>query len=349
MISKKKPKIDGNNIVFEDRGVYRYDIEFIGESGTIALYKLNESSDFINDFVLCSETIDFKLTSYFNKLIDVVSDYYFETERNTGDGRAENELRSFNSLFFGDIPEPTLFMRNLQCEFPNMICFLNDFGALSLYDFERLLALNRFTVNYNKKPRIDYEKYEPAWATESYTTPLEYACLCYEDSKNFLQSNSDIFVHVTTYECSSICEILLAFLHYFKMNRYSMDYCVHCGKVLFTQSLKEKYCERKSPYVQQYWDNQSKDFSHLPCKEGVKNIKQKLARKRARIQSSIAQKYVGSATQECSSYSTPEMRLFQDDADQFLDKVKQASTIENLHEYEKFLFTYDYKKGADTE
>ncbi len=247
-ISQKKATIKGNKVVFEDIDVFQYKIDFYNNTGDICLYKLDKKSNLLNDFTSCSDTIKIDIENHFNALLDIVSEYYFMLEEKEEKSEIINKFNSFATLFINEIGEKQRGLNIDLCqEFSIIISILNDYNDLSLYEYEKLIAFNHFNINYEREPFVDYEQYEPNWAVKEYTNDIEYANLCYEDSKVFLNDNSDIFINVDRYTCTSISEMILAFLHYFKLNKYKLAFCKHCEKVFFTKTLKKNYCDRNSP------------------------------------------------------------------------------------------------------
>ncbi len=130
---------------------------------------------------------------------------------------------------------------------------------------------------------------------------------------------------------------MYAFLHYYKLKNYKLSICPHCKKIFFKnsgrQSNNEKYCIRKSPYIEKYFDNNSKGFSHLECGEAVKNINQKLNRKKKRLYSIMYTYNNGN-----NHYGVA--NSFLDECLIYRKKIKERASVENLQEYEKFLYTY---------
>lgn len=101
------------------------------------------------------------------------------------------------------------------------------------------------------------------------------------------------------------------------VNGYIIKKCNHCHKYFSVNPIKSRrkiYCDRKSPY---------KGFEHLDCEQAVRNILLKLKRKRIKICETISNKDDFLST--CKIY---------------MDKIKKQSGVENLKEYEQFLWDY---------
>lgn len=118
----------------------------------------------------------------------------------------------------------------------NMYDFLqyNDGVKLSLKDVEEL--------------RLEYQ-------FES------YQCYNADNDENFISLNkkSYIFKNLKT-----ITQVLCAVLYYYALNDYRLRKCALCGKWFATQTLKERYCKRKSNIEK---------YSHLTCVEAKQRIR----------------------------------------------------------------------------
>ena len=72
------------------------------------------------------------------------------------------------------------------------------------------------------------------------------------------------------YKCHSIADIVFSVLHYLIAHKYKFHKCKHCGGYFATQTFKQEYCNRKSPY---------KGQGHNKCEQAVRDIRQDLRRK----------------------------------------------------------------------
>ena len=73
---------------------------------------------------------------------------------------------------------------------------------------------------------------------------------------------------------NNIDDVLMALLYFYAKNNLKLVKCVHCGRWFATSSLKNEYCDRRSPIEK---------YSHLSCYEAVQNMRQQCRRIRNRI------------------------------------------------------------------
>jgi len=120
------------------------------------------------------------------------------------------------------------------------------------------------------------------------------------------------------YTCNSIEEVLFATWHYLVFNDFKkFNQCHHCEKFFAATSLKVKYCNDYSPYEK---------YTHLSCEQAVRNIKQKLARRKNNIAYHLQ-----------IWYSDKTFHEFLDEYDKLDELIKERSTVENLKILEHFL------------
>ena len=128
------------------------------------------------------------------------------------------------------------------------------------------------------------------------------------------------------YECYSVDEIFFSLWHYCASNKLKFAFCEHCGRLFVAQSLKKKYCNRKSPY---------NGYEHLECEQAVRNILQKLSRKRKAIYSNL---------QPYEEHSG-KLNDFLSECAMYTDRIKnENATTENLRHYEDFLYNPEIKE-----
>ena len=127
-----------------------------------------------------------------------------------------------------------------------------------------------------------------------------------------------------TYFCHNILDVVFAVLHCCIYCGYKFVKCNHCGKFFATKSLKQKYCTRKSSYL---------NYQHLECEPAVRNINQQLQRKKKRI-------YNGMTTYIETSDKVDKVNTFLDMCANYHDKIKELASIENLQAYNTFLSNY---------
>jgi len=88
--------------------------------------------------------------------------------------------------------------------------------------------------------------------------------------------------HSYFYECYSLADAVFSILHFLALGRYKFKKCLHCGKYFATQTDKQKYCLRNSPYP---------GYTHLNCEQAVRNISQDFKRSYKRIYNNLSQNH----------------------------------------------------------
>lgn len=207
---------------------------------------------------------------------------------------------------------------------------------ISISDFE---VIKQF-LNLRFTFQMLFEEINPLYE-EGYTTnPFngeeveEYQYVPLDRIEGFnikqLLENTDKSTHQFVYSCYSVEDIMFSVLHYLVFYKYKFAKCDHCGNYFATKTLKQKYCNRKSPYKSQYKIHTDKsrkgDYTHLHCEQAVRNIKQDLVRR---------QKWVYSHLQK--SYEPDAADKFYNEYLTYKDAVDKCSSVENLHRLEHFL------------
>ena len=82
------------------------------------------------------------------------------------------------------------------------------------------------------------------------------------------------------YECHSVSDMVAAIMHYYMVYGFKLVPCRHCGRIFATQSLKTVYCNRISPYKNNFSQKKSRPE---PCKDTVKREIQFLRKKKERL------------------------------------------------------------------
>lgn len=112
------------------------------------------------------------------------------------------------------------------------------------------------------------------------------------------------------YLCYFSADIIYSILHFLAFNEYKINRCSHCEKYFATDTNKQKYCSRNSPYPK---------YDHLNCESAVRNILQELTRKSRRIYKNL------------DKYYMPEHReKFYKAYDSKISEVKENPTIKNI-------------------
>lgn len=118
-------------------------------------------------------------------------------------------------------------------------------------------------------------------------------------------------------------QVMIAALYYYAYHGYKLARCKHCGKWFATKTLKEQYCKRKSPCV----NDIIKSKQPLNCEQAVRNIRQQQSRQHRQIYSRF---YLKAKNQgEIDSFLTESYIL--------KDEVKRSPSVENCKKYNAFL------------
>ena len=233
-------------------------------------------------------------------------------------------------------------------------------NSISMNELELIKSLNQFTFTFEVEERHENPYYRDGgtfyddWAKK--TGGLDFIKGEGHDiNSEFVYYGVYFNAHVTfeiwqgyleeaenpirfAYTCYSLEEAFFALWHYLIFNGYTkFNQCHHCGTYFATKSLKHKYCTQNSPYEK---------YEHLDCEQAVRNIKQKLARRRKVIYTHLN-----------NYYSEDTRRQFERKCDLHEDKIKALSSVENLKAYERSLdkqavkekwYTVENKKKART-
>lgn len=133
------------------------------------------------------------------------------------------------------------------------------------------------------------------------------------------------------YECRSVSDMVMAIMHYYMVYGFKVIPCKHCGRAFATQSLKTVYCNRISPYKNEFSQKRSRPE---PCKDTVKREIQFLQKKKDRLLDRVRN-------------SSDVMRGYTDDiydklcceCARYMELVRKAPTPEN---FEKFNYYLEY-------
>ncbi len=121
----------------------------------------------------------------------------------------------------------------------------------------------------------------------------------------------------------TVAQVMIAALYYYAYYGYKMVRCKHCGKWFATKTLKEQYCKRISPCV----NDIIKSKKPLNCEQAVRNIRQQQSRQHRQIYS---RSYLKAKNQgEIDSFLTESYIL--------KDAVKRSPSVGNCKKYHVFL------------
>lgn len=193
--------------------------------------------------------------------------------------------------------------------------------SLSQFKVFRQYFDTRFT--YKIEFQEDNPRYNEYEYSEADNAPIiddrEYIYRSIEENNNFtMQEILDIHADTPSrhnYSCYSLADIICSVWHYLILHDYKFSCCNHCGEYFATQTLKKLYCDRRSPYP---------GFEQHNCEQAVRNIKQKLARRKKSAYTYLSDYYGGG------------VNLFLDEYARLKDAVDTCSSVENLKALEVF-------------
>ena len=128
-----------------------------------------------------------------------------------------------------------------------------------------------------------------------------------------------------TYTCYSLEEVIFALWHYLIFHGYTkFNKCHHCETYFATTTLKQKYCTRNSPY---------EGYTDLNCEQAVRDILQKLNRRKKVISAHFYNRYQKAITPFTNEHIPLETA------------AKKYPTVENLKALERFTDKKEVKKN----
>jgi hypothetical protein len=197
-------------------------------------------------------------------------------------------------------------------------CFKSQYN-ISLSEFELIKAMNEFRFSFEISSGIKIENVADSGLNRKYRY-IKIDFEHYDIAKHWQEYRDETKDPIRfAYSCNSIEEVLFAVWHYLIFHGYSkFNQCHHCGKIFATTSLKIKYCNDYSPFEK---------YTHLNCEQAVRNIKQKLVRRKKVVYNNLRN----------HSFSDDIIWQFQNECSDLNDKVSKCSSVENLKMLEHFL------------
>ena len=160
-----------------------------------------------------------------------------------------------------------------------------------------------------------------------------------EGKKKIFRSGRADSIYV--YNCSSVIEILFSIFHYLVINNYQITTCKHCGKDFFTINKKRYLCNRKTPYRYMKEVRKEKDrLNERTCVEAVDLIRKRFSNRKK----SIIENYAMQNAEDGGYDPEKEKENFIYEANSKSKKMKKNPSIDNIREYEKFLYDRPRKK-----
>lgn len=230
--------------------------------------------------------------------------------------------------FSGDTKfKPPLCYRSFFVAIHQLEQSIENNRNLSMSEFEILKQFLNLEFSYSIEFREEnpmYQRYDlplPANIKNDYESEFQYVPLQYSydyDMRSMFEDNNDT-PHRFLYSCNKVEDVIFSVLHYLLLFRYKFYLkCNHCGRYFAARTHKQKYCFRGSPY---------QNFEHLDCEQAVRNIKQKLARRKKSIYTKL------------SNYADNQSFYdFLDQYDVYKEAVDKCASVESLKRLEQFLY-----------
>lgn len=205
--------------------------------------------------------------------------------------------------------------------------FSNDLG---LYDIEKLKIAFGIDLNYIvfcKKAVFKDQNSPKVFEWVRFTSD-------FDNKKGIMKLP---VTHKYIYYGDSMASVILAIYHYLALNKYKPTICRHCGKIFFTQNLKNTLCERKTPYAYLVSGEEKKySLKDKSCKEAVKTIRDRFRRRKDLL--NMNYKDYGSISKN------EKERALDLGAWPYMEAIKKEPSIKNLRAYEKYLYADNLTK-----
>ncbi len=131
------------------------------------------------------------------------------------------------------------------------------------------------------------------------------------------------------YECHSVSDMVAAIIHYYMVYGFKVIPCKHCGRIFATQSLKTVYCNRISPYQNNFSQKKSRPE---PCKDTVKREIQFLRKKKDRLLDRVR-----NSSDVMRGYTEDIYDNLHRECTQYMDLVRKSPTPENFENFNYYL------------
>lgn len=138
------------------------------------------------------------------------------------------------------------------------------------------------------------------------------------------------------YECHSVSDMVAAIIHYYMVYGFKVIPCKHCGRIFATQSLKTVYCNRISPYQNNFSQKKSREE---PCKDTVKREIQFLRKKKDRLLDRVR-----NSSDVMRGYTEDVYNNLWRECTQYMDLVRKSPTPENFEKFNYYLESVSQKK-----
>lgn len=200
--------------------------------------------------------------------------------------------------------------------------------SATLQDFDEYRSRYGIGLEYKKGESLSrYEgidSFDKVIAYEVFHKELDRWRIFDKDSIDRTEFNPNVFCY---YSCRTMIDFVFSMVHYCIYNNLVIARCAHCGKLFIVNSLKVKYCHRKSPL---------QGYENYSCGEAVKALKDKLEKKRIAEYERLRQR----AKEYCATPSQTELlNTFCQKCSYYKEQLKKGASIELLSEYQEYLFS----------
>ena len=236
------------------------------------------------------------------------------------------------TLFYNAVDELKVIFENNQNASLNRFEVYKQFYGL---EFTNVIEFQRINPMYNKHEFCKKHN----WLKNDPDSEYQYETLSYDkksDNSHTMKAvledadNQDVPKRFT-YVCHSLEDIIFSVWHYLILLRYKFNRCNHCGNHFATKTLKQKYCKRNSPY---------EAYQHLGCEQAVRNIAQKLKRRKNAIE-----RHYREDIKFQLQFDPVEFDVL---CKKYSDASKRYSSVKNLKVYENYLYSPQFEKVKDT-
>lgn len=196
----------------------------------------------------------------------------------------------------------------------------------TLQDFEEYRSRYEIALEFKKgeSARL-YEIFSPveAIAFKTVSKKIEQYRILDKEAIDNTAFYPDIFHYDS---CRTMIDFVFALVHYLVFNNYKITQCNHCGHLFAVKSLKEKYCNRNSPFT---------EYEDYSCKEAVKQITDTFEKRRKNEYDRLrkrAKEY---------GVESKHVKIFNDFytvCEEYKRQIKKGASVELLMEYKAFLY-----------
>jgi len=297
-ISNKKTKIDG----------YFCGTNFDGTDFKIWFNPLTVLGDLLDTAIVYDEVSEFIVENYSFKKGYQKHPFFKDKD-------CQREIETYRNWQktkeYIPVGAPFFYMHGILCSFLVAVGKLDE-----IFKSERK---ENISLNELEMIRSFNEELKFTFKLQRRTTASEYVDIFFgthttmEIIQNVLNDKNG---HIrVAYTCYSLEDILFAVWHYLVLQGYiKFNQCHHCERYFATTTLKQKYCNRKSPY---------KDCKKQTCDKAVDKMKLKLTRRANGVYSHLLDFYHEEVYNEFKS--------------EYKKLKAKRWNVENLKELERFL------------